>query len=167
MKRGFGIAETLIASTIIAALILSFMGITTVMSHAAQLSYQQSVAANLAQRRIEGMRFAVERAWTNSRHTTDTVTPADWAQSVVSDVSPQVAALNGINYSTKVTVDNNFGDLPALYAARESGTYVTASTSDAVSLYRRVHVDVTWTDTGAARSYSLETVVTNWREGVL
>lgn len=168
IKRGFGIAETLIASTIIASLVLAFMGITNVINHAASLSYQQSVAADLAQQRIEIARAQVERAWNNSRATTDPISDAEWAQFVTNDSTPQESdPIDGIVYSTKVTITHEFSDLPPLYAANETGSYVTGSASNAVSLYRKVHVDVAWDDGGAQRSYALETVITNWREGVL
>jgi len=167
MKRGFGIAETLIASTIIASLVLAFLGITNVISHSAQLGYQQSVAANLAQRRIEEMRALVERAWNNSRQSTEVLTDAEWAQPVTSDTVPQAVSLGGITYSTQVTVNSETGALPNLKVKNESGAYDLAPASVADSLYKLVRVDVTWSEGTVSRAYSLETVLTNWREGVL
>lgn len=167
MKRGFGIAETLIASMIIASLVLSFLGITNVINHAAQLSYQQSVAADLAQRRIEEMRYRVEGAWNNSRQSTETLADDEWAQLVQSDPAAQSHTLGGLTYSTLVKVDYNVDALPKLQVRHESGTYDTASNADTDPLFRRVKVEVIWSDGAIPRAYSLETVLTNWREGVL
>ena len=167
-KAGFGIAETLIAATMIATLVLAFMGITTVINHSAQLSYQQAVAAELAQQRIEAMRFMVQANWNNSRASSlSSLGRSEWAQGVSSDASAQTNTIGSITYSVKATVSQNMSSVLPVYAKDGSGVYQQAPASSADVLYRLVHVDVTWNDGGAARSYALETVLTNWREGIL
>lgn len=172
-SRGFGIAETLIASTIIATLVLAFMGITTVINRSAVLANQQAVAADLAQHRIEVLRWFVETNWNNSRlQTTQVVATNEWAQNVQSDLSPLTLTVGGITYSAKVTVEpvldgESISARLPIYARNAAGNLVQAQAHETDPLYRRVHVDVTWSDGGSPRSYSLETVFTNWREGIL
>ena len=167
-KPGFGIAETLIAATMIATLVLAFMGVTSVINHSAQLAYQQAVAADLAQQRIEVMRYSVQANWNNSRAATLTaLNRTEWAQGVTSDATAQTITIGSITYNVKATVSQNLTSTLPLYATDGSGTTQQAPASSADVLYRLVHVDVIWSDGGASRSYALETVLTNWREGIL
>lgn len=173
-SRGFGIAETLIASTIIATLVLAFMGITTVINRSAVLSHQQAVAADFAQHRIEVLRWFLETKWNDSREKTTLALGGitDWAPKPQDYLAPLTLTIGGITYTAIVKVDRNLEDenisarLP-IYARNAAGNYEQAQSGDTDPLYRRVHVDVTWNDGGSPRSYSLETVFTNWREGIL
>lgn len=166
-RKGFGIAETLLSSVIIASLMLGFVGIMAAVSHLGQLNYRRAVAADLAQQKVEEIRYQIESNWVQRDPSKTELASADWFRGI--NPSTATKQINGVDYQIAATIDHDNAVLPELFSLQEDGTRVGSNGSTAFSsdaLYRRIKVKVTWND-GVDRTYELVSIATNWREGTL
>lgn len=158
-KSGFGIAETLIASVILALLAVSFYSLNSVIQRNIALSADRAAAAAIAQQELEKLQFDAEWAWKDSR------------QSSAKDPNTWDSHLNADAISTEVPITEKFNrkydllsydGLPTLY----QGT-TAVPTAQLSKLMRRVRVTISWTDGSTLRQYVLDGLITNWQPGLL
>lgn len=192
-RRAFGVAETLLASTIIAMILVGLYGISSSAARAAQTQMHRVAATALAEESIELLRFERERYW---RGLAGGATPGRTAEGFWSYLNTSRGGQ--LQTSTKLSWDltqyqSGWSDLlqgtPAGYtrqltietdAAALSGraTYLDLASQSSVVLdgaqaaaiapsLLKVTVTVTWSEGGQPESYALTTYLSYWLEGML
>lgn len=165
-QKGFGLAETLIASVLLAFLAVSFFALNSSIRTNIKVGNARAVAAELAQQELENLRFQVGKSWNESRKVpTGTASQAgswDEALNGVSTGSQNIATIDGVVYSRIYSVRETTSLLPNIKQGSS-----TVGINDIAEVARRVKVKINWSDGSRARSYELYGLITDWRPGLL
>ncbi|MDO8471729.1 MAG: hypothetical protein Q7S64_01075 [bacterium] len=172
-QPGFGLVETLIASVIVATLVLTFYGISSAVTNNVALANERATAANLA---VEGLELA--RSWRdagskNSRVVTGpNVTDVEnWDEiiqtnkSLPAQVGPTNILLDGITYTRKIEFFQDAAHtLPRLAYQDNANNWQTLAVTDYQVDYWQVMVTVTWPGRVSGNSYVISSYLTNWNQ---
>lgn len=149
-KPGFGLVETLVASVILATLILTFYGISAAVGNNMAISNERATAAHLAVEGLEKVRYWRDAAAKDSQVN-------NWSSVILANqsspgvVNYEVIQLNGQVFTRTVTISN---------AAQVALPRIEAQAED----YLLVKATVTWPGRLTGNSYSATTYLTNWQQ---
>lgn len=172
-RPGFGLVETLIASVIVATLILTFYGISTAVNNNVGLANERATAANLA---VEGLELA--RSWRDSgSKNSRTVTGANvgtidnWDEIIEKNkllpaqVGPTNIELDGLTYARKIEFWRGVAHpLPRLAFRDDANNWQALGVTTYQDDYWQVVVTVTWPGRVSGNSYVISSYLTNWNQ---
>lgn len=171
-RPGFGLVETLIASVIVATLILTFYGISTAVSNNVGLANERATAANLA---VEGLELA--RSWRDSGSKNSRTVSGpnvgvidNWDEIIRTNRSlpssgPTNVELDGLTYVRKIEFFHDGSHpLPRLAFRDDANNWQTLTASDYQADYWQVVVTVTWPGRVSGNSYVISSYLTNWNQ---
>jgi len=187
-RRAFGIAETLIASSVISMVIMGLYAISTAAARSAQTQSDRVTATALAEEVVDIMRYDRERYWRgivggaapgrsadgfwtylgSTPGAVETGSTITW-----SDLSSSYWGLSSVtDFKATAIVSKSpaamQGVLSYTDAASGASTVMSsAQATDAAASLLKVSVTVSWAGAGGAESYVLNTYLSDWLEGML
>lgn len=173
VKTGFGLVETLIASVIVATLVLTFYGISAAVNNNVALANERATAANLAVEGLELARSWRDRGSKNSRTVTGTNVGVinDWDEiirankSLPAQAGPTPISLDGLTYVRKIEFFHDTSHpLPRLAFLDDANNWQTLTAASYQDDYWQVVVTVTWPGRVSGNSYVLTSYLTNWNQ---
>lgn len=187
-RRAFGVAETLLASVIIALVIMGLYSISAASARAAQTQSNRVTATALAEEGIDSVRFERERYWRGlaGSSTAGRSAAGFWSYlSSIAGVTPTAGTLTwndmtsgwtGLStvpgYERSLAIEKDAAALTDTLSYRDLTTdtpvLLDATTAAAASAsLLKVTVTITWTAANGPDSYTLSTYLTDWLEGML
>ncbi len=172
-KAGFGLAETLIASAILATLVLVFYGVSSSINRNTARANERSGAALIAQQELENIRYNKDKNWNDSRAIDSAV--ANWDQNVLSYAGVNInrcsnwSPVTDTVYEKRVCIyRNSDNSLPFLsFQNSNSGNTEELEHNQYKDDYLLIEVDIKWNGVVNNSQYSLSSIITNWQPAVL
>ena len=189
-RRAFGIAETLIASAMIAMVIMGLYAISAASARAAQTQSQRVTATALAEESLDLVRFERERFWRGQVGSANPGRSADGFWTYLSGLTGAVTTGSQISWTAATMPQGWVGqstvsgfdrtltiskDTAALqgnlsYTDPSTGAATlldAAKATESASSLLKVTVTVSWAGATGTDSYSLTSYLTDWLEGML
>lgn len=187
-RQAFGIAETLIASAMIAMVIMGLYAISANSARAAQLQGDRVTAAALAEESLDVIRFERERFWRGLAGSSNPGRTAAGFWTYLGSTAGAAVGANQINWTdmsvgwSDLSVVTGFArslqisqDVPAIqnnltYQDAVSGAatvFDAAKANQAGASLLKVTVTVSWSSATGPESYILTTYLSDWLEGML
>ncbi len=185
-RRAFGLAETLIASAIIAMVLIGLYGISASAARSAQIQSARVTAAALAEAVIDNVRYERELYWRGITGGANPGRTADGFWTYLSGKGPVVSG-NSLNwasaqsgwtdlvsvsgYTQSLTVQKDAsaiaGNLTYMDGSGVSQSIDSSQAASVASSLLKVTATVVWSGPTGDETYVLSTYLTDWLGGML
>jgi len=172
-KKGFGLAETLIASAILSSLVLVFYGVSSSINRNIARTNERSVAALLAQQEMENIKHNKEKNWHDSRSLN--ANTDSWDSEVVSGSNTNINSCSQWTVTTNPVYvkqiclyRNNANQLPVVTFHNNSSNQEEALAFNQYNNdYLVIVVNLRWNGVVSNSQYTLSGIITNWQSSLL